>query len=174
MSAQSCTLRGAHPTRASSTLHTHSSSSPVFSFLWKPFWLPCVCIYFLSGSVHDSSTAGWRSQGRAGLPRSCFPYSPALFWAAFWKAVPWRGAVLQAAGINLLCLCQLGWVFLCRAGMQGLSYPSHTRDRDAFPSGKWWRQLSFTQGLNLAILYRLPTKHTTTGLILLGFSSIQT
>lgn len=151
MAARSCTPRGARPTRASSMLHTHSSSSPMFSFLWKPFWLPCVCIYFLSGSVHDSSTAGQRSQGRAGLPRSCFPYSPALFWAAFWKRVPCRGAVLQAAGINL-CLCQLGSVLLCRAGTQGFSYPSHTRDRDAFSSVKWWRQLLFTQALNLAIL----------------------
>lgn len=92
------------PHGTESVLHTYSSSSPMFSFLWKPFWLPCVCIYFLSGSVHDSSAAGRRSKGRAGPPGSSFPRFPALFWAAFWKAVPRWGAVRQAAEINSLCL----------------------------------------------------------------------
>lgn len=86
-----------------------------------------LCTWLIRSGMEEPGQS-WAAQELLSLPT--------LFWAAFWKAVPWRGAVLQAAGINLLCLHKLGSVLLCRAATQGLSYPSHTRDRDAFPSVK--------------------------------------
>lgn len=115
------------PWGSSSVLHTSISCSLVFSFLWKPFWLPSVCIYFLSGSVHDSSASGHRSKGRAGLLRSSFPCFPALIWAAFCKAFPWQGAMCWAAGFNLLGAHHLSSMSPYRAGVPGLSTSSAMR-----------------------------------------------
>lgn len=127
------------PRGSSSVLHTSISCSLVFSFLWKPFWLPCVCIYFLSGSVHDSSTAGRRSKGRAGLLRRSFPCFPPPFWAAF-SAKLSLGKEPCAGLQDWTCCMPIIWArcHLAEEVCHGCPLPvPWDRDQNPSPSIKW-------------------------------------
>lgn len=107
-------------------------AAPARCFLFCESHFDCHVFAFISFPApymtHPQQDRGARTE--LGCPGSSLPHFPALFWAAFWKAVPRWGAVRQAAGINSPCSWQPGSVLLCRTGTWGLS-PSRALMQEA-------------------------------------------